>query len=388
MVSILSVALVVWLCCSCADSSSVEPDEPNYSEPGYISFTVQSSDNTGKTKTRAVEADSLVAGTTKEDALQELRIWVFDAAETSEGALPIAYKCETLTSVTGSYTMCLEVPGGNLKNIDVYVVANSSSGTSLGSYTDANALTVSRGDLHKATISGMFGVNSSGGSGKPQTSGVPSTGLPMTGEKLNIDLDSYKRETVTQAMANPVNIDIKRCVSKVHFFFAYRNVASLSNAKILGAQIDANIIPTSMSLFESGRSSLQNVSYFSRAISYDDEYSTSKMTKLTNPSEYDKQEGETAQEYVNRLQTAGFTERYLTYLLETDRALTGEIYYKFEDDDIQRSVPFAFNAGELTRNHDCIIYCYFQDGRIEVTTTLLYQVVPWESTDDFDIEFN
>lgn len=384
LVSIFAVTLVVWLCSACADSSSVDvPEEPHYSEPGYISFTLQSRDKS--TKKRAVEADSLVQGTTAEDAIHEVRIWVFNSATQGDAATPIAYKCETLDDPESSYTMFVKVPGGNLQNVDIYAVVNADSGTSVDAYTDADAMTLTRGDLHQAEISGMFGVNSPG---KPQTSGVPSTGLPMSGEVLNVNLNTYKYESATEAMANPVTLNVKRCVTKVHFFFAYRNIGALADAQIVGAKINSEVVPTQMALFESGRSYLTGLSYYPYSVNYDDVYTTSKMTALTIPSTYEKQDGETAQAYVDRLKDAGFKERYLTYLMESDRALTGEIYYKFFDDDITRTATFAFPAGEMLRNHDCIVYCYFQDGHIYVTAQLLYQVVPWESAGTFDIEFD
>ena len=78
---------------------------------------------------------------------------------------------------------------------------------------------------------------------------------------------------------------------------------------------------------------------------------------------------------------------FTSYYLESGQALRGVVNYQFSSNK-SRKVTFNIPADEFLRNHECIIYAYVLNGRVEVETTLKYQVIDWKKKEDVKIDFN
>ena len=80
-----------------------------------------------------------------------------------------------------------------------------------------------------------------------------------------------------------------------------------------------------------------------------------------------------AQEYENLINSglqkspAELTEVGPFYLRESDRKLTGTIYYQVNADGAERSANFSMaDDGDFTRNHTWIVYAYYGSSTLEV----------------------
>lgn len=74
-----------------------------------------------------------------------------------------------------------------------------------------------------------------------------------------------------------------------------------------------------------------------------------------------------------------------SYLRETDKPITGKIYFKSNASLAERSVKFEIP--EAYRNHELVVYGYFS-GEAFLDLNLRYYVAGWNEKGTTNIEFN
>lgn len=307
----------------------------------------------------------------------------------------------------------LDRPVNDLK-FDFYVLANASS---IGIELDQRA---TRGELKNSSFGGNnFGTtNPKTGTIPPKTETIPSdilgsTGLPISGffnktkagstspyvgPDGGVDLSFLK----TQPNIMPANmhklvpvVQLKRAVSKIRFAFA--RPTGMADIQITKIVIDEKLIPASTFVFprENGTEfELPNGSGYTTgaatigsddsplfvvpknytgsdiiaAVSDPEALKSNSEKKLTTnqaktPSQMD------AQEYDTFLSAHSTSQ--VVYLRESDKPITGKIYYKIGADTYEE--PFTMEGLTNTnfhRNHYWTVYAYFMGGKLYVKPTV------------------
>lgn len=379
--------------------------------PAYLTVSLNTGDVSnkvpGRTKTSLTEAD-MESGVESESLIHSYRIWIFASRESGDGAQPIGYAEGTGLADNGNRIVSVKLRSGKMSGIDIFVLANAENSSSLMS-GDGSVMT--RGQLKSGTVSG-FGI---GSDMKPVAMTVLSTGLPMSRVLSNVPLQNYVSENID--LNNAIEIPLLRAVSKFQFYMAKADGNSdIDGLSILNVEfgktentatgVSGNFIPqTALAftkavdfanvknldyLYTSSAFLPENVNYYSMTVRYTGSsnvlFNAADITPVKDPTLLRRGLDETAQAYAERLRKAGLT-TFTSYFLESGQALRGVVNYQFSSNK-SRKVTFNINPDEFLRNHECIIYAYVLNGRVEVETTLKYQVIDWKSKDDVNIDFN
>lgn len=379
--------------------------------PAYLTVSLNTGDVSnrvpGRTKTSLTEAD-MESGVESESLIHSYRIWIFASRESGDGAQPIGYAEGTGLADNGDRIVSVKLRSGKMSGIDIYVLANAENSSSLMS-GDGSVMT--RGQLKSGTVSG-FGI---GSDMKPVAMTVPPTGLPMSRVLSNVPLQKYVSENID--LNNAIEIPLLRAVSKFQFYMAKADGnTDIDGLSILNVEfgktentatgVSGNFIPqTALAftkavdfanvknldyLYTSSAFLPENVNFYSMTVRYTGSsnvlFNAADITPVKDPTLFRRGLDETAQAYAERLRKAGLT-TFTSYFLESGQALRGVVNYQFSSNK-SRKVTFNINPDEFLRNHECIIYVYVLNGRVEVETTLKYQVIDWKSKDDVNIDFN
>lgn len=404
-----TAVLVAGILTSCIYDSKPCDIEDNV--PAYLTVSLNTGDVSnkipGRTKTSLTEAD-MESGIESESLIHSYRIWIFASRESGDGAQPIGFAEQTGLAGTENRVVSIKLRDGKMKAVDIYVLANADgySGLMTG---DGSVMT--RGQLKAGIING-FGI---GSDMKPEAVEVPSTGLPMSGVLANVPLDKYVSESVDLSKA--IEILLLRAVSKFQFYIAKANGnTDIDGLSILNVEfgkagasatgISGNFIPqTALAftravdfndvksldyLYTSSAFLPENVGYYSQTVRYTRDsnvlFNAKDISPVQDPIIYKRGSDETAQAYAERMRNAKLTS-FTSYYLESGQDLRGVINYQFSSNK-SRKVTFNIPADEFLRNHECIIYAYVLNGRVEVETTLKYQVIDWKKKEDVNIDFN
>ena len=379
--------------------------------PAYLTVSLNTGDVSnrvpGRTKTSLTEAD-MESGVESESLIHSYRIWIFASRESGDGAQPIGYAEGTGLADNGNRIVSVKLRSGKMSGIDIYVLANAENCSSL-MIGDGSVMT--RGQLKSGTVSG-FGI---GSDMKPVAMTVPSTGLPMSRVLSNVPLQKYVSENID--LNNAIEIPLLRAVSKFQFYMAKADGnTDIDGLSILNVEfgktentatgVSGNFIPqTALAftkavdfanvknldyLYTSSAFLPENVNYYSMTVRYTGSsnvlFNAADITPVKDPTLLRRGLDETAQAYAERLRNAGL-KSVTSYFLESGQALRGVVNYQFSSNK-SRKVTFNIDPDEFLRNHECIIYVYVLNGRVEVETTLKYQVIDWKSKDDVNIDFN
>lgn len=379
--------------------------------PAYLTVSLNTGDVSnkvpGRTKTSLTEAD-MESGIESESLIHSYRIWIFASRESGDGAQPIGYAEGTGLADNGNRIVSVKLRSGKMSGIDIYVLANAENSSSLMS-GDGSVMT--RGQLKSGTVSG-FGI---GSDMKPVAMTVPSTGLPMSRVLSNVPLQKYVSENID--LNNAIEIPLLRAVSKFQFYMAKADGnTDIDGLSILNVElgktentatgVSGNFIPqTALAftkavdfanvknldyLYTSSAFLPENVGYYSQTVRYTGSsnvlFKAADISPVKDPTVFRRGLDETAQAYATRMREAGLT-TFSSYFLESGQALRGVVNYQFSSNK-SRKVTFNIDPDEFLRNHECIIYAYVLNGRVEVETTLKYQVIDWKSKDDVNIDFN
>ena len=408
---VFTAVLAAGIMTSCIyDSGPCDIEYPD-NVPAYLTVSLNTGDVSnsvpGRTKTSLTETD-MESGIDSESLIHSYRIWIFASRESGDGAQPIGYAEGTGLADNGNRIVSVKLRSGKMSGIDIYVLANAENSTSLMS-GDGSVMT--RGQLKSGTVSG-FGI---GTDMKPVAMTVPPTGLPMSRVLSNVPLQKYVSENID--LNNAIEIPLLRAVSKFQFYMAKADGnTDIDGLSILNVEfgktentatgVSGNFIPqTALAftkavdfanvknldyLYTSSAFLPENVNYYSMTVRYTGSssvlFNAADITPVKDPTLLRRGLDETAQAYATRMRKAGLT-TFTSYFLESGQALRGVVNYQFSSNK-SRKVTFNIDPDEFLRNHECIIYAYVLNGRVEVETTLKYQVIDWKSKDDVNIDFN
>lgn len=329
---------------------------------------------------------------TDEEKIYSIRVWAFKSG-TDENAMPIGFKAETGLSATGSHNVSMKLlrkAAGNLENIDLYILLNAES---IDVLDGNNCNTMTRKVLKAATFNSNFGIKSDG---SPQATTVPATGLPISRVITNINVKNNIADNAAEAATKPVSVPLVRAVSKLHFFFARKTGKDTESVTVTKIEVNGETLTAASPVFPEAttdaekdtkglKGSFTGLTYLNSQILKFGEIATSKINAVTEPKDYIRSKTETAQAYMNRLRK-DIQEGCISYLRETNVAITGKIYFKSNAAVAERSV--VFEIPEAYRNHELVVYGYFSGEAFLDNLKLQYYVADWNVKDVTNIEFN
>ncbi len=388
--------------------SCVEPLDPSLRPEGpSVSFWIYVPGSMQQPVTKGLPGD--VASLRPESTLKDVQVWAFrHGAGDDEAPLSTAtvsnidwkHSGTTPRSWDDCYEMSMPIPEDFLKDsdprIDFYVLANWKSifGTKPASQTTLKQVR----DMVYDNGVNRFGVEN-------PTKAVPGTGLPIStvykgedgkGVSLKFLKEAYEAGTKpTQQLFkdNLKVIELKRTVSKLRFVISRpEGVEGVSITKIV---VNEQLIPFQNWVFEKETPILPEPATYGAALELkgsgtaplleasgigqmkDPEVLTSAWFEENKPTGY----AQTAQGYNNFLRDsidASKATEVVTYLRETDKAISGTVYYKLSRDDDAPEYQGTFTMGNLDngynnfrRNHFWTVYAYFEvDGNLYVNPTV------------------
>lgn len=399
----LAALLMVGAMASCSEN---ENTETALGDNAYLSLSFSTgtgnSTRAGETSGKVLADNETDANPTQESDIHNIKVWVFKS-NTGDEATPISYKAETLSEVkNGNYTLNLrflrKIGGEEVKNIDLYILANSESINMLDQIKGKDLRSVTRKDLKEVSFTSPFGINSDGTAETKEVS--KEKGLPISRAITQISVDSHVADTEEGAKAKGIRIPLVRAVSKLHFYFARKsgNDANTSQVKVTKIEVEGNTIPTASYVFpdeaiynENGYN--QNVTsqkYNNAGTTYVP--TTLKLAGVENkdimevedPKSFIKKSNQTAQEYLDAFKQADIRSHNLCYLRETNKAIKGTIYYSLDGGTTEKHETFNIpSEGNAIRNRELVVYGYFlngQMGKLTVTPT----IQEWQDGGTFD----
>lgn len=389
----IAALLMLSTMASCSDQDS---QAPATGDEAYLNLSFSTASATTSRASRAgdIGNNETQANPTAESDIHSIKVWVFKSG-TGESANPIAYKEDTPSAVdgkpvNGNYTLNLrflrKINGEELKNIDLYILANSESTNMADKLKGKDLRTITRADLQGVTFDDPFGITAEG---KAQTTVVPTgKGLPISRAITNIAIADHVADTEAGAKNKGISIPLVRAVSKLHFYFARKTGedALTENVKVTRIEIDGNTFPTESYVFpdeedytkaDANKAATSNKygtpAYVASPLKLDGVENT-KIKAVTDPLAYKRGETETAQTYMDRMNTE-IGGHNLSYLRETNKPITGKIYYQLADGGSVKHQEFTIpSSGNAIRNRELVVYGYFLQGG---ALCLDWQVMPW-----------
>lgn len=398
----LAALLMVGAMASCSEN---ENTETALSDNAYlsISFSTGTGNSTraGETSGKALADNETDANPTQESDIHNIKVWVFKS-NTGDEATPISYKAETLREVkNGNYTLNLrflrKIGGEEVKNIDLYILANSESINMLDQIKGKDLSSVTRKDLKEVSFTSPFGIN---GDGSTETKEVSKEkGLPISRAITQISVDSHVADTEEGAKDKGIKIPLVRAVSKLHFYFARKKgtEANTSQVKVTRIEVEGNTIPTASYVFPD--EAIYNENGYNQDVT-SQKYDTGttyvptalKLAGVENtdikdvedPKSFIKTSNQSAQEYLDALNKEGIKSHDLCYLRETNKAIRGTIYYSLDGGTNEKHETFNIpSEGNAIRNRELVVYGYFlngQMGKLTITPT----IQEWQDGGTFD----
>ena len=387
----LAALLMVGAMASCSEN---ENTETALSDNAYLSLSFSTgtgnSTRAGETSGKALADNETNANPTQESDIHNIKVWVFKS-NTGDKATPISYKAETLSEVkNGNYTLNLrflrKTGGEEVKNIDLYILANSESINMLDQMKGKDLSSVTRKDLKEVSFTSPFGINSDGSAENQE---VPAgKGLPISRAITQISVDSHVADTEEGAKAKGIRIPLVRAVSKLHFYFARKKGtdANTSQVKVTRIEVEGNTIPTASYVFpdeatynENGYNQDVTSQKYNSATTYVSDtlklagVENTDIKEVDNPESFIKK-NQSAQEYLDALNKEGIKSHDLCYLRETNKAIQGTIYYSLDGGATEKHETFNIpSEGNAIRNRELVVYGYFlngQMGKLTVTPTI------------------
>lgn len=399
----LAALLMVGAMASCSEN---ENTETALGDNAYLSLSFSTgtgnSTRAGETSGKVLADNETDANPTQESDIHNIKVWVFKS-NTGDEATPISYKAETLSEVkNGNYTLNLrflrKIGGEEVKNIDLYILANSESINMLDQMKGKDLRSVTRKDLKEVSFTSPFGINSDGTAETKEVS--KEKGLPISRAITQISVDSHVADTEEGAKDKGIRIPLVRAVSKLHFYFARKSGtdANTSQVKVTRIEVEGNTIPTASYVFpdeaiykENGyNQDVTSQKYNNAGTTYVP--TTLKLAGVENkdimevedPKSFIKKSNQTAQEYLDAFKQAGIGSHNLCYLRETNKAIRGTIYYSLDGGATEKSETFNIpSEGNAIRNRELVVYGYFLNGQMG-KLTVTPSIQEWQDGGTFD----
>lgn len=398
----LAALLMVGAMASCSENENTETAQ---SDNAYLSLSFSTgtgnSTRAGETSGKALADNETDANSTQENDIHNIKVWVFKS-NTGDDATPISYKAETLSEVkNGNYTLNLrflrKIGGEEVKNIDLYILANSESINMLDQMKGKDLSSVTRKDLKEVSFTSPFGIN---GDGTAETKEVPAgKGLPISRAITQISVDSHVADTEEGAKDKGIKIPLVRAVSKLHFYFARKSGsdANTSQVKVTRIEVEGNTIPTASYVFpdeaeynENGYNQDVTSQKYNSATTYVSDtlklagVENTDIKEVKDPESFIKKSNQTAQEYLDAFYKEGIKSHDLCYLRETNKAIKVTIWYSLDGGATEKHETFNIpSEGNAIRNRELVVYGYFlngQMGKLTVTPT----IQEWQDGGTFD----
>ena len=399
----LAALLMVGAMASCSEN---ENTETALGDNAYLSLSFSTgtgnSTRAGETSGKTLADNETDANPTQENDIHNIKVWVFKS-NTGDEATPISYKAETLSEVkNGNYTLSLrflrKIGGQEVKNIDLYILANSESINMLDQMKGKDLSSVTRKDLKEVCFTSPFGINSDGNA---ETKEVPAgKGLPISRAITKISVDSHVADTEEGAKAKGIRIPLVRAVSKLHFYFARKSGsdANTSQVKVTKIEVEGNTIPTASYVFPDEATYKENgynknvtsqkydnagTDYVSNALKLAG-VENKDIKEVDNPESFIKKSNQSAQEYLDAFKQAGIGSHNLCYLRETNKAIRGTIYYSLDGGKTEKHETFNIpSEGNAIRNRELVVYGYFLNGQMG-KLTVTPSIQEWQDGGTFD----
>ena len=399
----LAALLMVGAMASCSEN---ENTETALGDNAYLSLSFSTgtgnSTRAGETSGKTLADNETDANPTQENDIHNIKVWVFKS-NTGDEATPISYKAETLSEVkNGNYTLNLrflrKIGGEEVKNIDLYILANSESINMPDLIKGKDLSSVTRKDLKEVCFTSPFGINSDGNA---ETKEVPAgKGLPISRAITKISVDSHVADTEEGAKAKGIRIPLVRAVSKLHFYFARKSGsdANTSQVKVTKIEVEGNTIPTASYVFPDEATYNENgynqdvtsqkydnagTDYVSNALKLAG-VENKDIKEVDNPESFIKKSNQSAQEYLDAFKQAGIGSHNLCYLRETNKAIRGTIYYSLNGGKTEKHETFNIpSEGNAIRNRELVVYGYFLNGQMG-KLTVTPSIQEWQDGGIFD----
>lgn len=332
---------------------------------------------------QAVKSGEPNDGLSEESSLRQIQVWVFNSGKDD---LPVAYKevsgmeLERLVDSYGEVTITMDVEVGRLEShmlLDIYIAANASgSGINLPSLSKPSDLDTVI--LRRFTPSEKIGT-------------VPAGGLPIS--RVVRGVDGVQHLSSAYSSAPPIRIPLIRAVSKISFYMI--RPAGLVNSRIERIVIDGNAIGReeyffpepavfSASVPDPSQARIRGAGgYHSSPVQLEPQ--DTDIYSHPDPEELRRRISESIKDYVARVHAASVNPFGITYLKESDKAITGTIYYTMGISGTQvREAHFSLDPGLFIRNHEWIVYVYFSKDRLYVCP----EIAPWTDAGVFSFDWN
>lgn len=390
----IAALLMLSTMASCSDQDS---QAPATGDEAYLnlSFSTASATTSRAGGTGNIGNDETQANPNAESDIHSIKVWVFKSGTKGEEAKPIAYKEDTPSAVdgkpaNGTYTLNLrflrKINGEELKNIDLYILANSESTNMAKKLEGKDLRSITREDLQKVTFDKPFGIRADS---TAETTKVPEgKGLPISRAITNIAIADHAADTEIEAKSKVISIPLVRAVSKLHFYFARKagKEAMTGNVKVTRIEIDGNTFPKESYVFpeeevyataDANKAATSNkygtLDYEPKALQLG-VVENSGIKAVADPTAFIKKDSQTAQEYLKAFKDSVIESHHLSYLRETNKPIKGRIYYKLAEDGIEESKTFTIPSSSAIRNRELVVYGYFLQGG---ALCLDWQVMPW-----------
>lgn len=398
----LAALLMVGAMASCSENENTETAQ---SDNAYLSLSFSTgtgnSTRAGETSGKALADNETDANPTQENDIHNIKVWVFKS-NTGDEATPISYKAETLSEVkNGNYTLNLrflrKIGGEEVKNIDLYILANSESINMPDQIKGKDLSSVTRKDLKEVCFTSPFGINSDGTAETKEVS--KEKGLPISRAITQISVDAHVADTEEGAKDKGIKIPLVRAVSKLHFYFARKKGtdANTSQVKVTRIEVEGNTIPTASYVFpdeatynEDGYNQDVTSQKYDTGTTYVPTalklagVENTDIKDVEDPKSFIKTSNQSAQEYLDALNKEGIKSHDLCYLRETNKAIRGTIYYSLDGGTTEKHETFNIpSKGNAIRNRELVVYGYFlngQMGKLTVTPT----IQEWKDGGTFD----
>ena len=399
----LAALLMVGAMASCSENENTEtaPGDNAYLSLSFSTGTGNST-RAGETSGKTLADNETDANPTQENDIHNIKVWVFKS-NTGDEATPISYKAETLSEVkNGNYTLSLrflrKIGGQEVKNIDLYILANSESINMLDQMKGKDLSSVTRKDLKEVCFTSPFGINSDGNA---ETKEVPAgKGLPISRAITKISVDSHVADTEEGAKAKGIRIPLVRAVSKLHFYFARKSGsdANTSQVKVTRIEVEGNTIPTDSYVFpdeteydENGyNQDVTSQKYNNAGTTYVPTtlnlagVENKDIREVVDPMKFIRKSNQTAQEYLDAFDKEGIISHDLCYLRETNKAIRGTIYYSLDGGATEKSETFHIpSEGNAIRNREMVVYGYFLNGQMG-KLTVTPSIQEWQDGGTYD----
>lgn len=398
----LAALLMVGAMASCSENENTETAQ---SDNAYLSLSFSTgtgnSTRAGETGGKALADNETDANPTQENDIHNIKVWVFKS-NTGDEATPISYKAETLSEVkNGNYTLNLrflrKIGGEEVKNIDLYILANSESINMPDLIKGKDLSSVTRKDLKEVSFTSPFGINSDGNA---ETKEVPAgKGLPISRAITQISVDSHVADTEEGAKDKGIKIPLVRAVSKLHFYFARKKGtdANTSQVKVTRIEVEGKTIPTASYVFpdeatynENGYNQDVTSQKYNSATTYVSDtlklagVENTDIMEVEDPKSFIKTNDQSAQEYLDAFKQAGIDSHDLCYLRETNKAIKGTIYYSLDGGKSEKHETFNIpSEGNAIRNRELVVYGYFLNGQMG-KLTVTPSIQEWQDGGTFD----